>query len=74
MAVSRFEVEKFLGKNDFGLWQLKMKAMLVQQGFADVLKSKAEDLDSKEKAKRDEILERAHSAIILDFAEELEVP
>ena len=61
MAISRFEAEKFSGKNDFGLWRLKMRAMLVQHGLADALKGdalkheadpKGEIEDPKEKAKR----------------------
>ena len=37
--MARFEAKKFTGKNDFGLWRIKMKALLVQQGLADALKS-----------------------------------
>ena len=29
------EVDKFTGSNDFTLWRLKMKALLVHQGLAD---------------------------------------
>ena len=76
MSISRFEAEKFSGKNDFGLWRLKMRAMLVQQGLAEALKGEdktkvAEELDPKEKAKRDEIFERAHSAIILNLGDKV---
>jgi hypothetical protein len=34
---SKFEVEKFSGKNKFELWNLKMKDMLVQHGLQKVL-------------------------------------
>jgi hypothetical protein len=30
---SKFEVEKFSGKNNFELWKLKMRDLLVQQGL-----------------------------------------
>jgi hypothetical protein len=30
---SKFEVEKFSGKNRFVLWNLKMRDILVQQGL-----------------------------------------
>ena len=35
MGSTKFEIEKFNGKNDFGLWRLKMRALLVQQGLAE---------------------------------------
>ncbi|RVW58895.1 Retrovirus-related Pol polyprotein from transposon TNT 1-94 [Vitis vinifera] len=37
MGTAKFDVEKFTGKNDFGLWRLKMRALLVQQGLQDAL-------------------------------------
>jgi hypothetical protein len=33
MQSSKFEVEKFSGKNNFELWKLKMRDLLVQQGL-----------------------------------------
>ncbi|GJZ33326.1 hypothetical protein Tco_0578762, partial [Tanacetum coccineum] len=33
MTGIEFDIEKFEGKNDFGLWQVRMKALLVQQGL-----------------------------------------
>ena len=30
---TKFEVEKFTGSNDFGLWKMNMKAMLVKEGL-----------------------------------------
>ncbi|GJY43477.1 zinc finger, CCHC-type containing protein [Tanacetum coccineum] len=34
MTGIEFDIEKFDGKNDFGLWQVRMKALLEQQGLA----------------------------------------
>nr|GFA01617.1 retrovirus-related Pol polyprotein from transposon TNT 1-94 [Tanacetum cinerariifolium] len=31
-SITRFDIEKFDGKNDFGLWQIKMCALMVHQG------------------------------------------
>ncbi|GJR56445.1 hypothetical protein Tco_1406966 [Tanacetum coccineum] len=31
-SITRFDIEKFDGKNDFGLWQIKMRALMVHQG------------------------------------------
>ena len=35
---TKFEVEKFDGRNDFNLWRVKMRALLVQQGLSKSLK------------------------------------
>lgn len=37
MGTARFDFEKFMGKNDFQLWRIKMRALLVQQGLQDEL-------------------------------------
>jgi hypothetical protein len=37
---SKFEVEKFSGKNRFALWKLKMRDLLVQQGLQKALAGK----------------------------------
>ena len=59
IMAARLEAEKFTGKNDYGLWKLKMRAVLVQQGLAAVLsaadsdeKGKATALDEKAQATR----------------------
>jgi len=37
MGSTKYEVEKFTGQNDFGLWRLKMRALLGQQGLVEAL-------------------------------------
>ena len=37
---AKFEVEKFNGKNNFELWKLKARVMLVQQGLHRALDGK----------------------------------
>ena len=34
---TKFEVEKFTGENDFGLWKTKIKVVLVKEGLDIVL-------------------------------------
>jgi hypothetical protein len=41
MQCSKFEVEKFSGKNNFELWKLKMQDLLVQQGLQKTLVGKS---------------------------------
>lgn len=78
--MARFEAEKFTGKNDFGLWRIKMKALLVQQGLADALKSEKDSEkdpekeavpDEKTAIKKQEISDRAHSTIVLSLADKV---
>ncbi|KAK2458211.1 alpha carbonic anhydrase [Trifolium repens] len=38
---SKFDIEKFTGSNDFGLWKVKMKAVLVHNNCAEALKGAA---------------------------------
>ncbi|KAL8466761.1 hypothetical protein ACS0TY_035710 [Phlomoides rotata] len=68
MVITRFDIEKFYGKTDFGLWRIKMKALLVHQGLADALKddsSSDEEESSSVAVERVKMMEKAHSAIIL---------
>ena len=37
----KFEVEKFYGKEKFGLWKNRVKALLVQQGLHKTLQGKS---------------------------------
>ena len=65
MGSTKYDIEKFSGKNDFGLWRIKIRAILVQQGLVDALRGESGlsvNLSPKEKT---EITEKAHSAIIL---------
>jgi len=35
---SKWDIEKFTGDNDFGLWKVKMEAVLIQQKCEKALK------------------------------------
>ena len=43
MSSSKFEIEKFSGKNNFELWKLKMRDLLVQQGYRRPQMEKGKD-------------------------------
>ena len=43
MASTKFEVEKFNGKNNFSPWQKRMKDLLIQQGVHKALLGKGEE-------------------------------
>ncbi|XP_073120187.1 uncharacterized protein [Henckelia pumila] len=63
MESMNFDIEKFTGRNDFSLWRIKMQVILIQQGLVKALKKKEEMSDDIKN--KDELLEKAHSAIIL---------
>lgn len=65
MVSTRFDLEKFDGKNDFGLWRVKMPAILTQQGVVGALAGAAALPEKLIEKERTDILEKAHSAIIL---------
>ncbi|KAH9802523.1 hypothetical protein KPL71_001422 [Citrus sinensis] len=71
MTGPKLEIEKFTGENDFHLWRLKMKALLVHQGLDEAL---AEITSPKKPRKISEddlpdVLDRAHSATILSLGD-----
>lgn len=58
----KLDVEKFTGKNDFSLWKIKMRALLIQLGLVDALKPDIESTSSSNQEKKNEILQKAHNA------------
>lgn len=65
MTVAKFDIEKFNGKNNFGLWRLKIRALLVQQGYEAALageKNLPLTLSDKDKI---------HSTLILCLADRI---
>ncbi|KAL8476488.1 hypothetical protein ACS0TY_028961 [Phlomoides rotata] len=48
MASLKLNIEKFFGKNDFGLWKVKMRALLIQHGLAGALKPNEKEKSSTE--------------------------
>ena len=37
MVSTKIDLEKFTGKNDFNMWKVKMKALLITQGLRDAI-------------------------------------
>eukprot|EP00253_Pinus_taeda_P011247 PITA_11247 len=68
---TRFEIEKFNGKNNFEIWKVKMHDLLVQHGMAKALLGKSKrpyNIIDSEWAEMDE---RAISAIQLCLADDV---
>ncbi|CAL1408658.1 unnamed protein product [Linum trigynum] len=70
MAAISMKIEKFTGRNNFNLWQIKMQALLKQQGLWAPLsgKSKKESIDEEEWITLEE---KAHSTILLCLANDI---
>ncbi|KAK2976143.1 hypothetical protein RJ640_012353 [Escallonia rubra] len=62
---TKYDLEKFDGSNDFSLWRMKMRAVLIQQGLLKALKGKQGLLDTMSDDEKEDMLERAHSALLL---------
>ena len=70
--MAKFEVNKFSGDNDFSLWRIKMKALLVHQGLSTAIDAEAlGKLKASDANKAREIDSKAHSAILLSLGDEV---
>uniref|UniRef100_A0A803NT26 CCHC-type domain-containing protein n=1 Tax=Cannabis sativa TaxID=3483 RepID=A0A803NT26_CANSA len=70
MGNAKFDIEKFDGKNDFSLWRVKMRALLVQQGIQDAILGD-DKIRDKTDAEKSELMEKAHSALILSLGDKV---
>ncbi|GKC64846.1 hypothetical protein Tco_1097444 [Tanacetum coccineum] len=61
-SITRFDIDKFDGKNDFGLWQINMRALLVPQGCDAALDTLPANMEAGEKAA---LMKKAYSTLIL---------
>ncbi|GKA89306.1 retrovirus-related pol polyprotein from transposon TNT 1-94 [Tanacetum coccineum] len=59
MTGAKFDIEKFDGTGDFGLWRIKMRALLIQHGCEAALEVLPEDMEAQAKT---ELNKKAHSA------------
>ncbi|KAK2973986.1 hypothetical protein RJ640_020432 [Escallonia rubra] len=65
---TKYDLEKFDGSNDFSLWRMKMRDVLIQQGLLKALKGKQGLPDTMSDDEKEDMLERAHSALLLCLA------
>ncbi|TXG48538.1 hypothetical protein EZV62_024413 [Acer yangbiense] len=69
MVSTKFKIEKFNGKGDFGMWRKKMKAILVQQKCVKALEEEKDLPISLSAEEKQDLLETAYSTIILNLAD-----
>ena len=62
---TKFDIEKFFGSNDFGLWKIKMEAILIQQGCDEALEGESNMPPTLTHAEKKSMIKRAKSAIML---------
>jgi hypothetical protein len=65
MGSTKYDIDKLSGENDFGLWRIKMEAILIQQGCAEANKGEERMSASLSQKEKIDIIEKARSAIIL---------
>nr|XP_007152624.1 hypothetical protein PHAVU_004G145700g [Phaseolus vulgaris]ESW24618.1 hypothetical protein PHAVU_004G145700g [Phaseolus vulgaris] len=61
---TKFDIKKILGENDNGLWRLKIKVILIQQGCANTLKGEPMLVFMSQKENVD-MINRIRNVIIL---------
>ncbi|GKB31108.1 retrovirus-related pol polyprotein from transposon TNT 1-94 [Tanacetum coccineum] len=66
-SIAKFDVKKFDGSNDFGLWRVKMRCLLIQHGWEAALDPFPETMADAEKtaALKTDVYKKAHSALLL---------
>ena len=59
MGTTKYDIEKFSGENDFGLWRIKMEAILIQHGCPKALKGEEKMFESLSSKEKSEMIDRA---------------
>jgi len=62
---SKWDIEKFTRDYDFGLWKVKMEAVLIQQKCEKALKGEGALPVTMSRAEKTEMVDKAMSAIVL---------
>ncbi|CAJ2638177.1 unnamed protein product [Trifolium pratense] len=66
---SKWEIEKFTGKNDFGLWKVKVRTILTQQKCVEALLGISNMPNTLSNAEKSEMNDKVLSVIILCLAD-----
>nr|KYP60239.1 Retrovirus-related Pol polyprotein from transposon TNT 1-94 [Cajanus cajan] len=70
MGSTKYDIEKFIYKNDFSLGRMKMKALLVHQGLKEALQGKKK-LPTTMIDKKKEMLDKAYVALVWSLADKV---
>ncbi|GKA08193.1 retrovirus-related pol polyprotein from transposon TNT 1-94 [Tanacetum coccineum] len=69
-SIAKFDVEKFDGSNDFGLWRVKMRCLLIQHGWEAALDPFPKTMADAEKTaalKTADVLQESTQCLTLDL-------
>ncbi|GKC80996.1 hypothetical protein Tco_1136713 [Tanacetum coccineum] len=66
-SIAKFDVKKFDESNDFGLWRVKMRCLLIQHGWEAALDPFSKTLAEAKKttALKTDVYKKVHSALLL---------
>ena len=62
---SKWDIEKFIEDNDFGLWKVNMEAVLIQQKCEKALKGEGALPVTMSRSEKTEMVDKARSVIVL---------
>ena len=62
---SKWDIKKFIRDNDFGLWKVKMEAVLIQQKCEKALKGEGPFPVTMSRAEKTKRVDKTRSAIVL---------
>lgn len=68
MGYTKYEIDKFDGIGDFGLWKQKMYSLLVQQDVVERIFDSHKYLENYPKLSKNNFLEKAKTSTILNLA------
>lgn len=71
MSGVKTEIEKFNERNNFGLWSLKMEALLTTQSLVEALQGKAKLPETMRDAEKDVLMTKARNLILLNLSDEV---
>ncbi|KAK2995729.1 hypothetical protein RJ640_016681 [Escallonia rubra] len=60
---TKYDLDKFDGSNDFSLWRMKMRVVMIQQGLLKALKGNQGLSETMSADEKEDMLERAHNAL-----------
>jgi len=62
---SKWDIEKFTGDKNFGLWKVNMEAVLIQEKCEKALKGEGALMVTMSRAEKTEMVDKARRAIVL---------
>ena len=71
MSAYRYDIEKFNGLNDFGLWKMKMRALLGNLGLEDEIEGESKMPKTYIDEQKKEIVKKAYNTLILSLGDNM---